>query len=488
MIRFIKRFFSKKIIKDAFWSFQGNYLVYLISFIPSIIIRRVLGPGIYGRIALVDTIALYLGYPGSVIRSGMDRGVPTLRGQNKIEEAESLQCSTLTTSLILAIITSLIIFLVSFTINDSILRLGAQLWSLIYFTNSLNSYFKIYYRTNLNFKVTGKLGVRYSIAVAILNVVLVLLIGFPGLYIGTFIIGLLQAGHLFYTAKNRSSLKFGFSLDSIKYSLKIGFPILIIGLLGLNLQGMDRIFVANNFTYEQFGSYSLVPLVVNNFIYFYTSIIGIFSPRIYYEVASFSEDVIREKILTKSIITCYLGALIVGNVWFALPLILLLIPQFNSGILPARLILISCYCISVIYVYQLTLIAKKKTNGLIISYFISSLLIYSLLTYFVHIRKSLIDITLSVNIGYALLLILILSIIYNHLYSQTLTRIKFIFINLKPLLITILLILVIEWLRMSLSYLGVYFNLIGILIFSISYFLILSYNKEIKTISSKINS
>ena len=487
MIKF-QKLFSKKVVKDAIWSFQGNYLVYLISFLPSLIIRRILGPGIYGRIALVDTIGLYLGYPGSVIRSGMDRGVPTLRGQSKIAEAESLQCSTFTTSLILAIITSLIIFIVSFTIKDSILRLGAQLWSLIYFTNSLNSYFKIFFRTNLNFKVTGKLGVRYSIAVAILNVVLVLLIGFPGLYIGTFIIGMLQAGHLFYIAKNRSSLKFGFSLDSIKYSLKIGFPILIIGLLSLNLKGMDRIFVANNFTYEQFGSYSLVPLVVNNFIYLYTSIIGIFSPRIYYEVASFSDDVIREKILTKSIITGYSGAFIVGIVWFALPLILLLIPKFNSGLLPARLILISCYCISVIYVYQLTLIAKKKTKGLIISYLISSLLIYSLLTYFVHIRKSLIDITFSVNIGNALLLILILSVIYNQLYSRTLSRIKFFILNLKPIFITVLLILFIEWSLMSLTNLGVYFNLIGILIFIISYFLILSYDKEIKTISSEINS
>ena len=94
---------NKKLIKDTFWNLQSNFTPSLIQIIPSILIRKILSPAVYGYIAFFDTIAYFITFPGSILRSGLERGVPENKRNNNYEEALILQKNAFSLSCILSI-------------------------------------------------------------------------------------------------------------------------------------------------------------------------------------------------------------------------------------------------------------------------------------------------------------------------------------------------------------------------------------------------
>lgn len=452
-ISYIASQFSKvkniDFLRKSFWNLQSTFVPSLIALIPSIVIRNFLQPGIYGHVATIDTIASYLTFPGTVLRSGMDRGVPELRGQGNPAKAKNLQESVLSASLILSLVVGCVIFIYASTIEDYKLRIGSMLWALVIATQIINRYFKIYFKTEQMFYILGKIDLLYSFFLAVTNVCFVWLWGFPGLYLGTFCVGLLQIVHYFWNIKVR--LNIGFSVTDLKYSIKSGLPFLSVSLLSLNIRGMDRVFVIKQFSSYEMGIYSIVTLVFTNFIMINSAVLGVFFQSHFSEISKQSATDHVEKLFARTMVLCLLGGLICGCVYFFLPVFLMVMPKFREALIPARMILIGCYFFTGSGMYEIFLISQKKTGAVLLSYLGSTLCALLGLFYVSKYWLSLFSVVIVMDTAFCLLLIMMLASSFIHVKLRLGKAIKVLIRIIIPLCISVLSILFSEYIVFSIG-------------------------------------
>ena len=247
----------------------------------NVVFGKILGPESMGYYTIALTVGSYGAFLHLGLLNGLNRELPVLLGQNREPESLSL-VGGVSLLLFLFQVLGLIILVVAiylFSLNDVEYKYALYGGGLVGFSNTFGQLILLRLRAN-----------QFVIAFAIVQ----LLVSFGSMVIGLYLINILgyPGGFLAIIFTNVASYiicsKFvlrpanyiKLSIHSFKYLLKIGFPLMISGLLVNLVIGLDKLFLIKYVTPYDLGIYQigLLPLTFGILL---NSILGQYiSPRL----------------------------------------------------------------------------------------------------------------------------------------------------------------------------------------------------------------
>lgn len=138
----------------------AQYSTPIISFFVNILIMKYVGPETLGKHQSIILWGSYLSFLQLGVFNGLNRNLAYYKGSNQIEKLNKATSTGLVFSIVVAIVSTLIIFLISkSTINDhsKVAQLAFALLFVTAFTQPLTTFFDTLYRTGQDFKKLGKL-------------------------------------------------------------------------------------------------------------------------------------------------------------------------------------------------------------------------------------------------------------------------------------------------------------------------------------------
>jgi O-antigen/teichoic acid export membrane protein len=247
------------IIKDYFRLFSAKVLQMGLAFIREIIIAKIMGPTSYGTWKGIEVIQMYHQYSTLGTQNGMSREIPKLRGMGREGKINNLQNVTLGHIFTLPLLISVLIAFYSNSIHDDLIRFGVRMTTVNVLLLMGKSYYVRLYFADMRFKTYSRITVYLSFILNAAAIGFAVLLQDRAPYIIIFvnniiwIIALKKYGG--YKLVPKISL-----VESWKL-IKIGFPIMIIGLLYGLLTSIDRLIILNYFDVTHLGYYSIFMMV-----------------------------------------------------------------------------------------------------------------------------------------------------------------------------------------------------------------------------------
>jgi len=234
--------------KERLLFFISHIAYNLVLFLLTIIAAKIAGPAKWGIITLLMLIASYSSFLTLGINNGMGITLPkaiALRDEIKCQKIKSTAFTVLFITLIFIGLIQLLLALILGQVFKNWLILFGFTFSL-----QLITYFKIQLRSLENFKL-------FTIAYCVQ--ILSLFIGLLGLVQGSHYLFILGAGNLIssiYIWINLSEKpKIFIHKDSLSQILKIGFPVMMAGVIGELLLSVDRLLISIFLDNTQLGYY-----------------------------------------------------------------------------------------------------------------------------------------------------------------------------------------------------------------------------------------
>jgi O-antigen/teichoic acid export membrane protein len=319
-------------------------------FIVGIVTRNLLGPEQYGYWLTVSLIFTFIPIFQLGTLNAMNREVPfylakkDLKMVQKIRENVFSFIFTIPLLLVLCLcIISGVLFITDIRIEY---KLGLLLASLIAGFTYLSGYAEMYYKSEQNFNKVSKLISIKSISQSIITIVLVIFLGYLGLYFGMLIsllIEIIMAKGVF-PKKNRFH-----SFSEYKKLIQIGFPILVVGIVWSIMIATDRIIISVFMTPEDLGNYGVGLLVFSAIMLFPQVLSQIFYPKIVGLVSLGDFTEIKRIYWRVNLILAVAMSIVVAIGYFLLPyFIRWFMPEYLEGIKAAQILLIGIYPLTLV--------------------------------------------------------------------------------------------------------------------------------------------
>lgn len=333
----------KKLLKNSllreFSFFSSSTLFYQISrVLVELVAAKILGPSLWGIWYLLNLVLAYRGVFELGITSGMNREVPINLGKNDDQKANNIENIAFTTVEISAVFTSIILFVSSFYIENTDLK-NALRWLIPLFIVS-----QFYYLLNASlkanslFKYISRKQFIFSFLFPVLAVPLTFKFKLEG-FIVAFTLALFISGSYIYKV---SPITYSTQFDwkEIKNLIRIGFPIMAVGIAYTFLNTADRWIIAVFLEPEDLGYYSMAIIVFGGMNLFPRIISMQLYPRMAFDWGKSNS---KEKLLHWTWLqTKYSGILIlplIGVVLAVFPWIIRTwLPEYISGILSLQII------------------------------------------------------------------------------------------------------------------------------------------------------
>lgn len=322
----------------------------VLAFIANIITRNLLGPEQYGywlTVSLIFTFAplLQLG-----TLNAMNREVPyyiARKNMKKVQEIRESVFSFMYTiplySIVLFLGISIVLF---FTDIKYEYKIGLLFAIFIAGLTFLSGYVEMYYKSNQNFGRASWLISVKSISQSLLTIGFVYFWGYIGLYFGMLIALFLE---VFLVKGILPKAKKTQPFSEYKELIKIGFPILFVGILWTVMIATDRLVISLFMTAEELGYYGVGLFVFSTMMLFPQVIGQVYYPKIV-ELVSI-EKIAEIKRLFWSINKklAVLMGFIVGVGYFLMPyFIRWFLPEYIQGTAAAQILLIGTYPLTLV--------------------------------------------------------------------------------------------------------------------------------------------
>lgn len=355
----------KKFFNDMLFYLSSNFFANFLNFITGIVVRRILEPAIMGLFNEIMLIFDYARYSHMGIIDALDREMPYFYGKKDYEKVERLKDTGFTICLIVSLLISIGIFIATWFIKlngNNILVGGVRIVSLMIVLRFITSLYIVLNRSRNRFSVISK----YTIFVAVLDIVFKIFLTIKfGLY------GLLWAslltlgiGLLYFYKASGEKLKFifNFPFKEVVCLLKIGFPLLVMGIVFMTLTNIDRIMIIRLLDRENLGFYTIA-LMVNGYIAQLPSLVyGVFFPR-FYQAYGEKQDIfeIKKLFMKPTLIFAYLFPILIGLVIIILPLLIhYVLPAYIPGLIPTYFLLFESLFIALASMPIYLLVALNK--------------------------------------------------------------------------------------------------------------------------------
>jgi len=324
---------KESIIRDTLLYSSANYIAIFVSFFVSIFSKRFLGVSGAGYWAILTVVLTYGMYVGLGIKKGLVREVSQSIGAKEIEKAKNIEDATFSYLIVASLAGGVIIWILSFFfVGEVIFRNGMKIIAVLVLITHLYNLILIILRARKQFLILSK--------VVVFNTLFIALFALPGAYlfnVNGFAAGMVVATSLsFYFGKKWANIKFSFNLDWVQIwnLIKIGFAMILVGMLFRTFLNIDRIMIGKMLGVEQLGLYTIGLMAVHQV----GSLPRFFSIVIFPHIqekygATKNVMDVKGMILKPTYFISRLMPIFLGIIIFLIqPIVLYALPQFKDGL------------------------------------------------------------------------------------------------------------------------------------------------------------
>jgi O-antigen/teichoic acid export membrane protein len=334
----IKSKLKNSLFKE-FSHYSTSTLLYQLSrVLVELIAAKILGPTLWGIWYLLNLTIAYRGLFNLGITNGMNREVPINLGKNDEKRAKRIENVTFSIVGISAIIAISVILLATLTIADENL-ITALFWLIPLFVVT-----QFYYLVNASLKANtlfqfiSKKQFIFSILFPVLAIPLTFFLKLEG-FILAFTLALFISVIYIYQ-KCPISYRFDFDWLETKKLIRIGFPIMAVGIAYTFLNTADRWIIGLLLGMEKLGYYSMAIIVFGGMTLFPKIISQLLYPRMAYDWGKEnSKQALEHWSWLQTKYTGFLVVPILIGVLIIFPLLIkYLLPEYIPGITSLQII------------------------------------------------------------------------------------------------------------------------------------------------------
>lgn len=342
---FFKKFFSNDIIKNILSMGAATLVSAALAFIVGIVTRNMLGPEQYGYWLTVSLLFTMIPLFQLGIINAMNREVPFYKARNDLQRVREIKNLALSFTFTLPLIIVLILFFISlfsfFTDIPIEYKTGLLFSSILAMLMFLTSYVEMFYKSEQDFKNASKLIGIKSITQSLLTVIFVYLWGYHGLFIGMGISIIIQ---LIFGKASFEGFEFTFDIQKFKELIKVGFPILLVGMVWSLLIASDRIIISVFMTPEDLGNYGVGMLIFNSMMLLPQVIGQVFYPKIVELVSKEEFKEIYKLYWKLNSVLALVILIIVSLLYMMFPwFVETFMPEFVGGIKTGQILILGIY-------------------------------------------------------------------------------------------------------------------------------------------------
>lgn len=379
-----------------------------LTFIVGIWTRNLLGPEQYGFWVAVTLIFTFTPIFQLGTLNAMNREVPFYLKRGDLDKVKEIRESVFSFLFTFPIYVACLLFILSISIVfidiEKEYKTGLFLASFIIFFSYISNYIEMFFKSQQDFKTTSKLIMVKSVATSLLTLIFVFMIGYEGLYIGMLLALLLQ---IFITRKHLPFKSKKYDLQQYKSLIKIGFPIMLVGIIWSLMIASDRFIITLFMTPKDLGNYSVSILVFSSIMLLPQVLVQVFYPKIV-EFVSQGEYVQINRLfwrINKVVSFIMLILVIIGYImlpyfikWF--------MPEYIEGIKAAQILLLGVYPLTLVGVAANYFNSTNNQKNYIFIQVISIMLNICLSLLFLHYSNSINSIALATSITFFIYFIL----------------------------------------------------------------------------------
>lgn len=335
-----KTFKSSSFLKE-FMLFATSSVFYQGSrFIVRLVAAGILGPATYGLWNMLNLVLVYSSIIHMGVTNAMNRDVPLFKGKGdlyKVEEIRQVTLGFMSLSTLMACIGMVIgaLFIANLT-----LRVSLQLMALLLFCTQIYSYLQVYLKSDRQFNQMSYQQFAFAGILPAIAIPLALIYALPGYILGQAVAILIIS--FFIIKVIPFDFKPKFNTQETVRLIKVGFPIMAVGLLYGFLTTADRWVIASFLGVEQLGYYSLAIMAMG----FLSLVPIVIAQQIYPRMAetfgnTSSYSALKKWILRQIIMALSVTVPLVIGVYLIFPLIVeRFLPAYMPGITAMKILLI----------------------------------------------------------------------------------------------------------------------------------------------------
>ncbi|TVR77518.1 MAG: hypothetical protein EA412_10890 [Chitinophagaceae bacterium] len=277
----IGKVFKNSLVKEFSFYSSSTFIYQLSRVLVELTAAKILGPALWGIWYLLNLSIAYRGLFELGISNGMNREIPINLGKNDVKKAKHIQNITFSTVCISSVIALVFLLFASLIVNDPNLR-SSLLWLIPLFIVT-----QFYYLVNASLKANtlfsfvSKKQLLFSALFPLFAIPLTYLFKLEG-FIIAYTAALFIAVTYIY---KKSSISYSIDYDwkEVKNLIRIGFPIMAVGITYTFLNTVDRWIISLFLGTEELGFYSMAIIVFGGMTLFPNIISQQLYPRMAYD-------------------------------------------------------------------------------------------------------------------------------------------------------------------------------------------------------------
>jgi O-antigen/teichoic acid export membrane protein len=328
------------------------------------------------------------------------REVPKLRGKGDFEKIELIRQTIFTYNylLFLPILAGIISYMLIFN-PEYDLKIAVLATIIIIFVSTFTSLNEFLLKGESRFIEISKIK-YFNIPLLLINLGLLFWFGFIGFLIGQILVNL--ANSVYYFIIKKYPIKFSFNYKIWKDSVRVGFPISVEVMIDMIFTTIDRLIIVAFLGFTQVGYYSLTSLMVVPITLFVTSINSV----LFVETLNSSSKENNQRIIKRNFVlpsntlTYVLPYLIAVMNLFLPVIIMLLLPKYADGIIPAQIFVWGMYFYTMTGFFSNTLVSIDKQKVIPVILAISSTINLTLCFIFIYSGFGIIGVSIATAVAY----------------------------------------------------------------------------------------
>lgn len=347
IIHFINK---NKLVVNIFSFGSATMISAILAFVLGIITRNLLEPEQYGYWLSVSMIFPFIPIFQMGTLSAMNKQVPfyLARGEkSKAEEIQRLTFSFLFTLPLIFILVLLFFCIYLFYQNiEYEYKIGFLLTSIISLFLFVSGYLEMYYKSQQNFRLASKLLITKFGSQFIATIFLIYVMGYEGMFYGYLISLIIE---IIVGRKAFEKMKFILDKKQFYSLIRIGFPILLVGLVWNLMIASDRLIISLLMSPVDVGNYGVGMLIFSTMMLFPQVVGQVLYPKIIELVSQKEYKNIIKFYWTVNKILGVIMVIVITLGYISMPLFInFFMPNYVNGIETARILLIGIFPLTLV--------------------------------------------------------------------------------------------------------------------------------------------
>jgi O-antigen/teichoic acid export membrane protein len=361
-----KQLFQESTILNA-----SLYGLTAFKFVSGFLVARFLGPSLYGLRTVFGLVVDYEYFSHLGTFDAARREVPYLRGNRDDEKAQTILNNVFGINLLYSLIVlgaMVVAAVIMRTENFQRVYIDFVLFLGVYCVlGKVNAFYTIKLTVDKRSNVLSRARLIDGFTYALFCISLTYLFSMRGLFVGLLISSLVVAIYMYANIREIPPLQM--SPGIIIGLLKIGFPIMVIGLMFIVMRSVDRIIIASLLNREMLG-YFAIGTIVSGFVYATIGDIArvIFAPRIMERLGETGDtQSIKNYFIEPTIIAAYFTPYIAGPLFLGMHIpIRYFLPEYMPALSVVRILVLGAFFISIVMMPAMICVAINKQVNVVL--------------------------------------------------------------------------------------------------------------------------